>query len=83
MYLNTSSWLRVPHTLNSHCCDISKWTCWGYVQNALSLKKMYTLLGLSSQVIKLQYKKWTNVSFAIVFMVKVSCVLNNMPNYPN
>ncbi len=31
-------------------------TCWNYVQNALSFKKMCTLLGLSSQVIKLQYK---------------------------
>ena len=36
---------------------------------------MYTLLGLSCLVIKLQHKKWTNVSFAVVFVVKVSCVL--------
>ncbi len=46
------------------------------MQNALSFKKMYTLLGLSCLVIKLQHKKWTNVSFAVVFVVKVSCVLN-------
>ena len=77
MYLNIPSWLRVPHTLNSLCCDIFKWTCnhlscWKYMQNALSFKKMYTLLGLSSQVIKLQYKKCTNISFAVVFVVKVS-----------
>ena len=36
---------------------------------------MYTLLGLSCLVIKLQHKKWTNVSFVVIFTVKVSCVL--------
>ncbi len=83
MYLNSLYWLRGAHTLNLHCCDIFNWTCihlscWNYVQNALSFKKMYTLLGLSRQVIKLQYKKQTNVSFALVFEVRVhvSCALN-------
>ena len=78
MYPNILSWLRVPHTLNSHCCDIFIWTCihlsWNYMY-VQSFKKMYTLLGLSSQAIKLQYKKWANFSFAAVFVVKASCVL--------
>ena len=39
---------------------------------------MYTLLGLSClfiKFIKLQHKKWTKISFAVIYVVKVSCIL--------
>ena len=83
MCLHTPPWLRVVHTPYSQCCDISKLTsilpfCNKHMQNALSFKKMYTLWGLSCVGIKVQHRKWTNVSFVVIFQVKVSCVLKEL-----
>ncbi len=39
---------------------------------------MYTLLGLSCLGIKLQHRKWTNVSFPVIFVLKVSRVLKQL-----
>ncbi len=58
---HTPLWLRVLHTPISQCCVIFKLGCiLPYcskdMQNALSFKKMYTLLGLSCLGIKLQHQ---------------------------
>ena len=62
----------------NHCnskCACILFTCWEYMQNALSFKKMYTLWGLSCLGVKVEQQKWSNVSFIVIFLLKVSCIL--------